>query len=86
MVNQPGSARSSDAAAEALKEVLARVLRHFGNALVRGDSDFDRCDIFNAVIDEGAYFAIGGRVFAPCGAGRGHCGEELAALFSSRRA
>lgn len=63
VVNQPGSARSSDAAAEALKEVLARVLRHFGNALVRGDSDFDRCDIFNAVIDEGAYFAIGGRVY-----------------------
>ena len=30
---------------------------------MRGDSDFDRCDIFNAVIDEGAYFAIGGRVY-----------------------
>ena len=63
VVNQPGSARSSDAAAKAVKEVLARVLRHFGNALVRGDSDFDRCDIFNAAIDEGAYFAIGGRVY-----------------------
>ena len=42
VVNQPGSARSSDAAAKALKEVLPRVLRHFGNALVRGDTDFDR--------------------------------------------
>jgi hypothetical protein len=63
VVNQPGSARSSDAAAKALKEVLPRVLRHFGNALVRGDSDFDRCDIFNAAIDEGAYFAIGARVY-----------------------
>ena len=60
VVNQPGSARSSDAAAEALKEVLPRVRRHFGNALVRGDTDFDRSDIFNAAIDEGAYFAIGG--------------------------
>jgi hypothetical protein len=63
VVNQPGSARSSDAAAKALKEVLPRVLRHFGNALVRGDSDFDRSDIFNAAIDEGAYFAIGARVY-----------------------
>ena len=63
VVNQPGSARPSDAAAKALKEVLPRVLRHFGNALVRGDSDFDRSDIFNAAIDEGAYFAIGARVY-----------------------
>ena len=59
MVNQPGSARSSDAAAGALREVLPRVRRHFRNALVRGDTDFDRSDIFNAAIDEGAYFAIG---------------------------
>jgi hypothetical protein len=62
VVNQPGSARASDAAANALKEVLARVKRHFRNAIVRGDTDFDRADIFKAVVDGGAYFAIGGRV------------------------
>jgi hypothetical protein len=62
VVNQPGSARPSEAAAEAIKEVLPRVMRHFRNAIVRGDTDFDRSDIFNAAIEEGAYFAIGGRV------------------------
>lgn len=62
VVNQPGSARPSDAAAEAVKEVLPRVKRHFRGALVRGDTDFDRSDIFNAVMAEKAYFAIGGRV------------------------
>ena len=62
VVNQPGSARPSDAAAAALKEVLPRVKRHFRGAIVRGDTDFDRSDVFNAAIDEGAYFAIGGRV------------------------
>jgi hypothetical protein len=64
VVNQPGSARPSDAAAKALKEVLPGVRRHFRNALVRGDTDFDRSDIFNAVMDEGAYFAICARVYA----------------------
>ena len=63
VVNQPGSARSSDAAAKAVKTVLPRVKRHFRNAIVRGDTDFDRSDIFNAVIDERAYFAIGGRLY-----------------------
>jgi hypothetical protein len=63
VVNQPGSARSSDAAAEAVKAVLPRVKRHFRNAIVRGDTDFDRSDIFNAVIGERAYFAIGGRLY-----------------------
>jgi hypothetical protein len=62
VVNQPGSARPSNAAAEAIKEVLPRLMRHFRNVLVRGDTDFDRSDIFNAAIEEGAYFAIGGRV------------------------
>jgi len=64
VVNQPGSARSSDAAAGALREVLPRVKRHFRNAIVRGDTDFDRADVFQAVIDSGAHFAIGGRVHA----------------------
>ena len=63
VVNQPGSARSSDAAAEAVKAVLPRVKRHFRNAIVRGDTDFDRSDIFNAVMDKRAYFAIGGRLY-----------------------
>jgi hypothetical protein len=63
VVNQPGSARSSDAAAEALRAVLPRVQRHFRNALVRGDTDFDRADVFQQVIDAQAYFAIGGRVY-----------------------
>ena len=60
VVNQPGSARPSDAAAAALKDVLPRVRHHFRNALVRGDTDFDRSDVFNAAIAEGTYFAIGG--------------------------
>ena len=62
VVNQPGSARASDRAAKALQEVLPRVRRHFRNAIVRGDTDFDRSDVFNAAIDVGAYFAIGGRL------------------------
>ncbi len=63
VVNQPGSARSSDAAAKALKEVLPMVRRHFRNAIVRGDTDFDRSDVYNEAIDGGAYFAIGGRLY-----------------------
>jgi hypothetical protein len=63
VVNQPGSARSSDAAAKALKEVLPWVRRNFLIAIVRGDSDFDRSDVYNETIDAGAYFAIGGRLY-----------------------
>ena len=62
VVNQPGNAHSSDAAAKAVKEVLPRVKRHFRNAIVRGDTDFS--DVFKAVMDERAYFAIGGRLYA----------------------
>jgi len=64
VIHQPGSAHSSDAAAKAVKEVLPRVKRHFRNAIVRGDTDFDRSDVFKAVMDERAYFAIGGRLYA----------------------
>jgi hypothetical protein len=39
------------------------VLRHFRNVLVRGDTDFDRCDVYNEAIEAGAYFAIGGRLY-----------------------
>jgi len=63
VVNQPGSARSSDAAGKALRDVLPRVKGHFQNAIVRGDTDFDRSDVFNAAIEVGAYFAIGGRLY-----------------------
>ena len=63
VVNQPGNARSSEAAAGALRQVLPRVQRHFRNAIVRGDTDFDRADVLQAAIDLGAYFAIGGRVY-----------------------
>ena len=63
VVNQPGSARPSDAAAKALQEVLPLIQRHFRNAIVRGDTDFDRSDVFNEAIDAGAYFAIGGRLY-----------------------
>ena len=64
VVNQPGNCRSSDAAAKALQEVLPLVQRHFRNAIVRGDTDFDRSDVFNEAIDAGAYFAIGGRLYS----------------------
>jgi hypothetical protein len=64
VVNQPGSAHPSDAAAKALREVLPGVKRHFRNALVRGNTDFDRSDIFNTVMEEGAYFALCARVNA----------------------
>jgi hypothetical protein len=63
VVNQPGSARPSEVAAKALKEVLPMVRRHFRNAIVRGDTDFDRSDVYNEAIDAGAYFAIGGRLY-----------------------
>jgi hypothetical protein len=63
VVNQPGNYRSSEAAAKALKEVLPWVKRHFRDALVRGDTDFDRCDVYNEAIEGGAYFAIGGRLY-----------------------
>jgi len=84
VVNQPGSARSSDAAAQAVKEVLPRVRRHFRNALVRGDADFDRSDIFNAVLDEGAYFAIGGRLYPNRAALVGAIAEEYWKPFVPR--
>ncbi len=61
--NRPGNIRSSDGTAEVLADVLPRVLNHFGRVLVRGDSDFDRRDVREAVVDAGAYFAFVGREF-----------------------
>ena len=49
--------------AKRLDESLTLFKRHFRNAIVRGDTDFDRSDVFNAAIDAGAYFAIGGRLY-----------------------
>jgi len=51
---------SSEAAAKAVKEVLPLIQRHFRNAIACGDTDFDRCDVFNAAIVAEAYFAMGG--------------------------
>lgn len=49
------------------QRLLKRCCRELGAIfempLVRGDTDFDRSDIFNTVMDEGAYFAIGARVY-----------------------
>jgi hypothetical protein len=86
VVNQPGSARSSEAAAEAVQAVLPRVKRHFRNAIVRGDTDFDRSDIFNAVINEGAYFAIGGREYSNRAALAGAIAEKNWKPFIARAA
>ena len=67
VVNQPGNARSSDAAAAALRAVLPRVKRHFRNAMVRGDTDFDRADVLQAVVDCGGVLRHRwARVRQPC--------------------
>jgi hypothetical protein len=64
VVNRPGNVRSSDGAAAALRTVLPRVQRHFVNAIVRGDADFDRADVYQAALEAGAYFAVVARVHA----------------------
>jgi len=64
VVNRPGNVRSSEGAAEALAAVLPRVQRHFANAIVRGDADFDRADVYQAALAAGAYFAVVARVHA----------------------
>ncbi len=64
VVNRPGNVRSSEGAAEAVRAVVPRVQRHFENAIVRADSDFDRADVYQAVIGAGAYFAVVAKVHA----------------------
>lgn len=56
-----GNTRSSEDAAELLHELLPRLLRHFDEVLVAGDSDFDRRDIRQACALPGVYFAFVGR-------------------------
>jgi hypothetical protein len=63
VVNRPGNVRSSHGAAAALAEVLPQVRAHFANAIVRGDTDFDRRDVYQTVVAAGAYFAIGAKVY-----------------------
>lgn len=61
-VNRPGNMRSSEGAAEELREVLPRVKRRFNDVVVRGDADFDRSDVFRATEESGAYFTICGKL------------------------
>lgn len=61
VVNRPGNMHSSEGAAEELREVLPGVKRRFKDVIVRGDSDFDRSDVFRAAEAAGAYFAICGK-------------------------
>ena len=56
--NRPGNLRSSNGAAELLKETLPRVKRRFADVLVRADSDFDRRDVREACEAEGVCFAF----------------------------
>jgi hypothetical protein len=51
--------------AKRLDKSLTLFKRHFKNAIVRGDTDFDRSDVFYEAIDAGAYFAIGDRLYPP---------------------
>lgn len=61
--NRPGNHRQGQGTAELLHEVLPRVMAHFGKALVRADSEFDRTDIREACRAHGAHFAFVGREF-----------------------
>lgn len=58
---RPGNVRSSDGAAELLRETLPRLFERFEHVLVRADSDFDRRDVRDACDEFGAYFAFVGR-------------------------
>ena len=62
--NRPGNMRSSEGAAEVLKEVLPRVKRAARQVLVRGDSDFDRRDVRDACEAARVFFAFVGREHA----------------------
>lgn len=53
-----GSERSSERAAELLRDVLPRLVRHYDNVLVLADSDFDRRDVREVCEAHGAYFGF----------------------------
>lgn len=59
--NRPGNMRSSEGAAEVLREVVPKLSEHFQGVLVRADSDFDRRDVREACEGTGASFAFVGR-------------------------
>lgn len=56
--NKPGNFRSSEGAADLLREVLPRLASRFRTVLVRGDSDFDRADVRQVVEEHSAFFAF----------------------------
>jgi len=62
--NRPGCHRQAQGTAELLDVVLPRVTEHFGETLVRADSEFDQTDIREACRKHGAHFAFVGRTFA----------------------
>jgi hypothetical protein len=57
-INRPGNSGSADGAAEALRTVLPRVARRFGEVFVRGDSQFYTRPIIAACREHGANFAL----------------------------
>lgn len=57
-INRSGNAASADGAAEALKEILPRVARHFGTVFVRGDSKFYQRGIIAECEQHRAFFAL----------------------------
>jgi hypothetical protein len=61
VVNRAGCASSADGVGDVMHEVLPRVVERFRDALVRGDSAFDRQDLREVVEHYGAFFAFVGR-------------------------
>ncbi len=57
-INRPGNSGSADGAAEALRELLPRVNRHFGQVLVRGDSQFSTRPMIAACREHEVMFAF----------------------------
>lgn len=57
-LNRPGNATSADGAADALKEVLPMVQRHFDKVYVRGDSAFYQKAIIAECVHRQAGFAL----------------------------
>ncbi len=57
-LNRSGNITSADGAAEALKEVLPMVKRHFGKVYVRGDSAFYQRAIIAECVHQRAGFAL----------------------------
>ena len=86
VVNQPGSARSSEAAAGALRAVLPRVKRHFQNALVRGTPTSIGPSLAGGDRAGSLLRHWRARVCQPRGTGAGAARECLAAVHPARSA